>query len=340
MTNQQPPELFPQRPISSDFAGSKPPYRKRRLISILVLVAVIGAGVYLRLAHTSSTPEEIPTIEAEGPMKEKPEQPGGIPIPHQDVMAYQQLDNSAADNKPEADHMLPPPETPQAAAPTPAPADQAQANAPKVETLQLPPPPQLATTVTDSKPSIPPAPPAAAPSVTAPTVMASTESYSSSSVAPAPTAAPMAAVQNATPSPAPAPAAQTAQSVETVAPPASAPAAAVTPAAKAPAKTASVTTKKKSTAATKESAAAGKGGYRIQLASIPDEASAQEAARHLQTKYASVLGKNHLHLVKADLGSRGIYYRVQSSPLGGDSQAHSMCDALKSAGAGCIVVHP
>jgi hypothetical protein len=313
MTNTPPPELFPQRPIRSDFTGDRR-YLRRRIMTILVLVVVIGVGAYLKFWHAPSAPEEIPTIAAEGPLKEKPDQPGGIPIPNQDVTAYQQIDNSNANAKPEAEHLLPPPETPQASPATaPAPtADQTPPPSSKIETLDLPPPPKLVTTATPDKAAAPT--PEAAPR--APVQEAENTAAPASSPQP-----PVAA----SPAPAPAPVATpTPPPVTATAAPASPPA---TPAPTAKIKTA------------KEATSVGKGNYRVQLASIPDEETAEADAKKLQTKYASVLGKTHLHLVKADLGSRGIYYRVQSSPLG-DSEAHSMCSSLKNAGAACIIVKP
>jgi hypothetical protein len=312
MTNPPPPELFPQRPIRSDFTGDRRPYLRRRIATVILLFAVILGGIYLKFGRAPEAPAEIPTITAEGPLKEKPDQPGGIPIPNQDVTAYQQIDNSGASTKPEAEHLLPPPETPQAP-PATAPAAEASPAAPKIETLDLPPPPKLTTTVmVDNNPS---------------------------PAAPAPAAAPLAPVQKAEnieanpPSPAVAPVPAT-QPVTTPATPPSA-----TPAATAPKPASAAPTPATKSKAVKETATAGKGGYSDQLASIPDEESAQTDAKKLQAEYAAILGKSHLQLVKADLGARGIYYRVQSGSLG-DKEAHDMCAALKNAGGACIVVRP
>jgi len=295
MTNLPPPELFPQRPIRSDFIGERP-YRMRRTVTVVVMFAVIAAGLYLKLSRPAQMPEDIPTIKAEGPLKEKPEQPGGITIPHQDVLAYQQLDNSGA-GKQEIEHLLPPPETPQAPPAVqnpPPPPEPAQVTSPKIETLQPPPLPQLATTVTEPKTGAP-----------------------ATVVAPTPTA----------------PAASTPPTPATSA---AAPAAATAPAAVA---SAPLNPPAKKNKAVKEAVFSGKTGYRVQLASIADQAGAATAAKKLQAKYASQLGKAKLHLTKADLGARGVFYRVQSNPVS-NSEARDICAALKSAGAGCIVVRP
>ena len=86
-----------------------------------ILLLVGGAGLrYLFNRPTPLRPGEIPTIVAEGPYKTKPEQPGGIDIPHQDVQVYQSLD-SKDDVTPPVEHLLPPPETPQEQAALPGP---------------------------------------------------------------------------------------------------------------------------------------------------------------------------------------------------------------------------
>jgi len=95
MTNPPPPELFPQRPVRSDFGAR--PYRKRRLITMVVLIAVIGLGLYLKYGRKPEAPGPIPTIAAAGPLKQKPQEPGGVAIPNQNVLAYQQIDNSGKD---------------------------------------------------------------------------------------------------------------------------------------------------------------------------------------------------------------------------------------------------
>lgn len=245
-----PPELFPERPVRSD---SEQPGRKRRLITIVILAVAIAGGLYWKFSGSEPmNPEDIPTITAEGEWKQKPEEPGGIDIPHQDVQVYQALDNDP--NKQQVEHLLPPPETPQT---EPAPGttvSQAPAPAPgQTETL---------------------APPEQAP------------------VAEAPAPAPVAAA----PEPAPA-------------------------AAPEPAKTAA------------------RGKYKVQLAASTDKAAAQKTMGQLQKKHAAILGETKLQVIRADLGAKGIYYRVQSAGMT-EPQASSICSALKKAAAGCFIVRP
>ncbi|HUY68151.1 MAG TPA: SPOR domain-containing protein [Alphaproteobacteria bacterium] len=319
MTNPPPPELFPQRPVRSDFGAR--PYRKRRLITMVVLIAVIGLGLYLKYGRKPEAPGPIPTIAAAGPLKQKPQEPGGVAIPNQNVLAYQQIDNSGKD-KPAVDHLAPPPETPKpvtpGAAPAPPPATPSSPLA-RIETLQPPPLPKLATTAV--QPNHPaamaednkPAAPASVPAVAMP--------------APNPVPAPSVIVTPSSPMTEPAPAA----AVPEPAPAHAAPAVEEKPAAETESKPAAKTEKKK--------AAVVSGHYRVQLASMPDESGARSAVHKLQHEYAGALGKARLHLVRADLGARGIYYRVRSSPMSKDEARH-VCAMVKRHGGGCILVKP
>jgi len=79
------------------------------------------------------------------------------------------------------------------------------------------------------------------------------------------------------------------------------------------------------------------GAIAVQLASVPDETQAKAMAADLQKKYASQLHGAALHVVRADLGSKGIYYRIQSAGLA-ESAANSICSSLKQLHAGCILV--
>jgi len=77
---------------------------------------------------------------------------------------------------------------------------------------------------------------------------------------------------------------------------------------------------------------------RIQLASLrtPDEAR-DEWAR-LKRENGDLLGKFTAVAVRADLGERGIYYRVEAGPVGDKAAAIKLCKALKDRGLGCTLV--
>ena len=106
--------------MRSDFARSdlarENSYARRRMITVAVLVVVIGGGIYALWGRGPTNPADIPTIKAEGPYKQKPAVPGGIDIPHQDVRVYDELEGKNAAPA-QVGTFLPPPETPEAAAP-------------------------------------------------------------------------------------------------------------------------------------------------------------------------------------------------------------------------------
>jgi hypothetical protein len=81
---------------------------------------------------------------------------------------------------------------------------------------------------------------------------------------------------------------------------------------------------------------AGSGHYLVQLSSQRSEAEAHASYRAMQAKYASQLA-GHEHVVKrADLGSKGTFYRSMVGPFASAGEAEHFCAKLKSAGAQCI----
>jgi hypothetical protein len=89
--------------------------------------------------------------------------------------------------------------------------------------------------------------------------------------------------------------------------------------------------------AAKTSAPAQAGKTIIQLASVPDEAQAKTTLESLQHKYAVQLGGVSLHLARADLGTRSIFFRIQSQGLA-EQDANRICSSLKQINAGCFLV--
>ena len=112
------------------------------------------------------------------------------------------------------------------------------------------------------------------------------------------------------------------------APRASAPAPAAAPAPQ-PARTASVPRATAGTPAT--------GQYAVQVSSQRSEAEAQAAFRSLQGKYPTQLGGREPIIRRADLGSKGIYYRTMVGPFASGSEANQLCQSLKSAGGSCLI---
>lgn len=123
------------------------------------------------------------------------------------------------------------------------------------------------------------------------------------------------------PQPRPAPQPQTAPKVAAAAAPPPAPPPA--PKAEPPAK----------------AAPSGETNWRVQLASLRSEAEASAEWKRLAGRYPDVLGGLSPKIVKADLGEKGIYYRVQGVGLD-EARAKAVCAQLKAQNVGCVLVRP
>jgi hypothetical protein len=88
---------------------------------------------------------------------------------------------------------------------------------------------------------------------------------------------------------------------------------------------------------TSQSASGGLGGgFLVQVSSQRSEATALETFSELQRRYPSILGDRAPNIQRADLGERGIYYRVRVGyPT--REQAVRMCENLKAAGGDCLL---
>lgn len=189
-----------------------PPLKKKRRwwIRILLLLIVLGGGAYGYVhfggrmpSMLGSTEGEPPVIKADaGPIKVKPENPGGAEIPDRDKLVYQRLSGTPAP-EPKIERLLPAPEAPLPPPAPPAPAVQqplpkvpteAQVEAatvpapatvvepvgkvPATKPAEAPPPPAVpkeAVTVASTVPEAPPAAPPSASSEPAPELAAKTE---------------------------------------------------------------------------------------------------------------------------------------------------------------------
>jgi hypothetical protein len=81
------------------------------------------------------------------------------------------------------------------------------------------------------------------------------------------------------------------------------------------------------------------GGYRIQVASERSEDTAKATWARLQKSHGDVLGNLRMQPARADLGERGIWYRVQAGPLE-EKQAKETCARLKSRSVQCVLLPP
>lgn len=84
-------------------------------------------------------------------------------------------------------------------------------------------------------------------------------------------------------------------------------------------------------------AVASGGAYVVQIMALREEAAAKSAWASLQEKHPSVLGGHALDIEKADLGDKGVFYRVRAAGFETKAAAQSACSSLKSAGQDCLV---
>ncbi len=321
-------------------ADGDPPSRRPRsdtgfqFLQWLVAIIVIGGflvglwGVY-RQGWQAGADAEAPLIASPaGPTKIKPADPGGMPIPHQDSQIWSAL--SGDDRPPRVERLLPLPEEP-VARPTPAPRPEPPAQA-------------------DAPPAVPDGDDA--PSGTA---VARAEPAAVPSERQEPRAAPgsgivlddaPAAPAAADPDPAPLPADPPDRTLGSIqlnngdagadgdreparpaADPPPAPTLAPTPVpTPAPAPTGSIVLRPQSD-----------GAYRVQLASVRSEDGAASEWRRLVEEFPDLLTDLTLFVERADLGDRGVFFRVQAGQLS-EEAARGLCDALEERDAGCLTV--
>lgn len=285
--------------------------RRGRALPALLVVAAIGAFIGIvwwaySTANSGATPDELPVVTAEpGEEKVRPESEGGLDVPNQDKLIYQQL--GQGENQPEVERLLPPPEEP-LAPPPPPPVEEEPATA----ALTPPPPPQETPdeVIPDDAPADADA--AAAPDDPAPDATATQSATTEHAAADAvPQAAPTTTVEAAPAAPAEVPASEPTDA-----------AAAEAPAEPAP------------------QVAAATGAFRVQLAAVKEEASARNEWQRLQKVHAELLGSLEPTIQRADLGAQGIFYRIQGGPLPSRDAADALCAQLKKKNQACLVVAP
>jgi hypothetical protein len=98
------------------------------------------------------------------------------------------------------------------------------------------------------------------------------------------------------------------------------------PAGKAPAKA--------EAGAAKPAVAQKPGGARIQLASVRSEDAARQEWDRIRRANPDVLGSISATPVRADMGEKGVFYRVETAPI---VDAERVCGELKKRNIGCLI---
>lgn len=82
----------------------------------------------------------------------------------------------------------------------------------------------------------------------------------------------------------------------------------------------------------------GDGPFLAQLAALQSEAGANAAWARLSSRAPGLFASARLNVERADLGQRGIYYRVRAGYFADRPNATRFCDRIRQLGQDCIVV--
>jgi SPOR domain len=306
---------------------------KRRMLSLSATLGAVAAFVgilfyaYTYGAKSGGNPGGPPLVQAEaGPTKVKPEQPGGLQVPFQDNLVYDQVGRDK--KQPVVEKLLPRPEPPMARPePAPAPAQPLATATPQSNIVvagPVPAPPIAASPSAASPSAAPPNAPSATQrgTVSTPVGGASAQQPQAPPPATLPVRAFTAPASGVAAPPAAAPptqlAPQTGSSVAAVPPP--------------PGRAQQQT--EMSPAAVRPPSA---GSVRLQLGSVPSEAEARAEWARLKQRYPDLLAGMDMAVQRADLGDKGIFYRIQAGPVD-DSRAQATCSKLMAQRVGCFIV--
>ena len=80
------------------------------------------------------------------------------------------------------------------------------------------------------------------------------------------------------------------------------------------------------------------GDYFVQLASVKSDASARKEWKRLRKAHPDLFDDLAVDVQRADLGDRGIFYRIRTGPFPNRATAQDMCWQIKAAKLGCLVV--
>ena len=79
------------------------------------------------------------------------------------------------------------------------------------------------------------------------------------------------------------------------------------------------------------------GNVRLQLGSVRSAGAARVEWDRVRRRNSDLLGALSASPVRADLGDKGVYYRIQTGPIG-YLAADRICGALRARKVGCVIV--
>ena len=80
------------------------------------------------------------------------------------------------------------------------------------------------------------------------------------------------------------------------------------------------------------------GTHLLQLGAFRSEDAAASEWQRLNGRYSAILTGLNPDIERADLGERGVFFRLRGGPFPDETAATRTCDRLKAVGQGCIVV--
>jgi cell division septation protein DedD len=81
------------------------------------------------------------------------------------------------------------------------------------------------------------------------------------------------------------------------------------------------------------------GAYLVQIAALRSEEAAESQWKRVTASAPELYHGATKMIQRADLGSEGVFYRLRVGAFADRSEASAFCDAVKEAGANCIVVN-
>ena len=276
------------------------------LVAFAAVVGFVGIAWYATTQGQRDSSIVVPMIRADNsPVKVLPAKPGGMKVPNQDKLIFMQV--TPGQKKPTVERLLPPPEKPMAK-PAPPP-EQSMAKSAKTPPSgpMVPDSGTLVSRPASPQPRAPLRPEPAPSSAKAPPKV------------PAAKPKPVKRVPKAV-----MPVPKIVKRVPKV----------VKPVPKVK-KSAKVAVSGKTPAAVPVRSA-----FHVQLGAVKTKVRAAKEAGRLARVHKPVLSRLTVRAVRANLGKRGIFYRLRAGPLANRAAAAALCAKLKARKQGCIVVKP
>jgi cell division septation protein DedD len=81
-------------------------------------------------------------------------------------------------------------------------------------------------------------------------------------------------------------------------------------------------------------------GYRLQIGAVKTPEIAKQELDRIKRQNGDLVGSLPLSVDRADLGERGVFYRLHVGPIADVAQAERLCAQLRQRGVGCILAKP